>query len=333
MGHGKRLTDAEKAKISTLKDYTDFSVSRIAKEINRSKCVVQNFLKNRENYGQNKHTGRPPSVSTTQKRRLFRSAANSSKSARVLKSENEIPVSVRRVQQILSGSGRLKYRKMKRKPKLSPENITARKQFADNHIHWTHEWRKLIFSDEKKFNLDGPDGFAYYWHDLRTEERVFSKRQSGGGSVMVWGAIGYLGKLPLSFISTKMNSRQYQEMVGPILTTYGDECAGPEWKFQQDNASVHVSRSTLAYFEEFAIDIFEGWPAKSPDMNIIENVWSMLAREVYKNGHQFNNKAELTEAIEAAWQTISQDYIKSLFDGLPRRIIALHDSKGNHTKY
>lgn len=136
-----------------------------------------------------------------------------------------------------------------RKPKLSPANIAARLKFADEHIHWTNEWRKIIFSVEKKFNLDGPDGFAYYWHDLRTEKKIFSKRQSGGGgSVMVWGAIGYLKRMPLSYIDTRMNAVQYQNMVLPHFTAYGYECAGIGWKFQQDNAPIHVARSTLANF-------------------------------------------------------------------------------------
>lgn len=130
-----------------------------------------------------------------------------------------------------------------------------------------------------------------------------------------------------------MNAIQYQEMVGPHFPAYGYECAGLGWQFQQDNAPIHVARSTLADFKQRGIIVFDNWSAKSPDMNIIENVWSILAREVYKEGRQYNNKDELKQAITTAWQKIPQDKITSLYDSIPRRIIALHDAKGKWTKY
>lgn len=56
----------------------------------------------------------------------------------------------------------------------------------ENLKYKAEEWRNIIFNDEEKFNLDGPDGWAYYWHDLRQDEREFPKWQMEGGSIMVW---------------------------------------------------------------------------------------------------------------------------------------------------
>uniref|UniRef100_T1J3N2 Transposable element Tc3 transposase n=1 Tax=Strigamia maritima TaxID=126957 RepID=T1J3N2_STRMM len=79
-------------------------------------------------------------------------------------------------------------------------------------MSWKNEWIEVLFSDEKKFNLDGPDGWTHYWHDLRKEPEVFSKRQMRGGSVMVWGTFGFNGITDLAFITTRMNSQKYQEI-------------------------------------------------------------------------------------------------------------------------
>jgi len=44
------------------------------------------------------------------------------------------------------------------------------KKLLYNYITWNKEWKTVVFSDEKKFNLDGPDSYNYYFYDIRKEE-------------------------------------------------------------------------------------------------------------------------------------------------------------------
>ena len=64
--------------------------------------------------------------------------------------------------------------------------------------------------------------------------------------------------------------------------------------FQQDNASCHKAKYTEEWFMEQPVTVLD-WPAKSPDLNIIENVWSLIARAVYDNARQFDTVEDLKE--------------------------------------
>ena len=52
------------------------------------------------------------------------------------------------------------------------------------------EWWKVVSSDEKKFNLDGLDGFQKYWHAKHFPEENYSTNR--GGSLMIWWGGGHL---------------------------------------------------------------------------------------------------------------------------------------------
>ena len=54
----------------------------------------------------------------------------------------------------------------------------------------------MVSTNEKKFNLDG---WMHYWWDIRKKECIFSKRNFGGGLLIVWGSISALGTLDLAF--------------------------------------------------------------------------------------------------------------------------------------
>ena len=48
----------------------------------------------------------------------------------------------------------------------------------------------LVFSDEKKFNLDGPGGFQKYWHaKIFFPEVNYSTKHGEGGSLMIGGGL------------------------------------------------------------------------------------------------------------------------------------------------
>ena len=51
---------------------------------------------------------------------------------------------------------------MRQSPNLKEVHKLKRVDFALDKILWTRQWHKVIFSDEKKINLDIPDGFKYY---------------------------------------------------------------------------------------------------------------------------------------------------------------------------
>lgn len=331
MGKKPRLSDIEIGKILGYKQQR-LSNRKTATLINRRHHVVNSYLADKENYGKNKSPGRPNVLTTRDKRSVLRQASNSTLSASEISTLAGVNGHLRAVQRVLEHCPTLSRQKIEHKPPLTPRHKDARLAFAKKHMSWTKEWNKVIFSDEKKFNLDGPDGFHYYWHDLRKEESILSKRQMGGGSVMVWAAIGSKQKSPIVFCTTSMNQVTYKEMMEDQIWKKGKILGPPGWIFQHDNASIHKARSVMEWFSTKKIRLLD-WPAKSPDLNIIENLWGSLSRKVYGGGKQYGSTNELKLAIEASWKEISQNEVINLFNSLPNRMFEVITNHGKCTHY
>lgn len=344
MPRGPMLTDSERAVAKAL-NANGVSCRSIAAQMGRSPNVISNFLQDPDGYGTAKHPGRPSKLSNADRRIICRLASNSTLSASQIRSSTNVPVCTRTVLRTINSCGHLQYATMNSAPRMTAAHKERRLEFARRNMatDWskvsfasvileTNKVFQVIFSDEKKFNLDGPDGFAHYWRDLRKDPILFSKRNFGGGSVMVWASFCAAGTVSIEFISTRMNSSDYQNVLSVNLLPFMRRHARARYTFQQDNAAIHASTSTKAWFASHGVDVME-WPACSPDMNPIENVWGIIVRRIYRNGKQYHSMQELKDAILAEWQNLDVPLLKNLVDSMPNRVFSVIAKSGNPIDY
>ena len=180
--------------------------------------------------------------------------------------------------------------------------------------------------------MDGPDGNQFYWHDLRKEEEYFSKRPSGGGSIMIWAAFGYNRKTQIVFLKGRQKSEDYINVMRNHLLPNAENLAGENWIFKQDNASIHVSKYSKKWFSDQKINLVD-WPTKSPDLNLIENLWGILLRKVYSNGRQFHSVPQLKAEIVKCWDEIPLETTQRLVDSMHQRIVKLLITNGKFIGY
>lgn len=331
MGRNSHLNDFEKGQIKALRDEAK-SVREIAARINRSKTAVHNYLKNSKKSIRKRRKGKKKIITKSILDKIHSEIRKKPTSISQIKKDLELVASKTTIWRSINNISSVRFRKTMIKPVLQDHHKEARLEFARSHMTWDAEWQHVIFSDEKKFNLDGPDGWRYYWHDLRDEQNILARRHSGGGSIMVWAGFSWGGKSSLCFTSERLNSVRYIEILESHLLPVATRIGGRKLIFQQDNAPCHSSKVVNAWLKRHKINSLM-WPSYSPDLNPIENLWAVLARKVYANGRQFDDIRSLKEAIVDSWEEIEIEICRNLLKSMKNRIFEVIVNHGGYTKY
>ena len=151
---------------------------------------------------------------------------------------------------------------------------------------------------------------------------------SSSGKITVWGGFTADGPRPLHRIQGNLNAAGYiailTEHVLPL------NLPGQGTMFQQDNATCHTAATTRRFFETNGIELLP-WPAQSPDLNPIENVWSYIQQRV--DLHEIHGFEQLWNVTLRVWNEMPADYLQNLINSMPRRIREVIAAHGGSIPY
>ena len=163
----------------------------------------------------------------------------------------------------------------------------------------------VLFTDESRATLDGLDGWSKGWVFRGDQCPTRMRRQQRGGGVMIWaGIVGdeFFGPVHVPEV-VKITSHTYCQFLKSVLEPWLEEIPLSRLKkliYMHENAPSHAAKATTQYLESlgFKNKTLMIWPPNSPDLNQIENLWSIIKRRFYADGKQYTSEDALWKAIK-----------------------------------
>jgi transposase len=206
-----------------------------------------------------------------------------------------------------------------KKPKLTELQKTKRLDWAKKHLNY--DWSKVLFSDEATIYLDN-GGKCWYKFGHRKEHRTvkyFIKRN-------MWAFINLLfGLCDFEIFNWNLNADEYEG----ILKAHLIDAYNNEYIYQQDNHPVHNSKKIKKFLSDNNIIVLD-WPANSPDLNPIENYWSLIKHEL---SLRILTPQNFDKNIIEVILSINTSIIYNLIGSMHIRIQKVIDNKGDVIDY
>ena len=154
---------------------------------------------------------------------------------------------------------------------------------------------------------------------------------------MFWAGISYSGKTELVKVNDTMNGRKYRD---DILTNHVvphrdalPQAQQGDFVLVDDNCRPHRAGLVNDFLRQHGVSRMNPWPAKSPDLNAIENAWSWLKLRILRRLQPRDGLVELERYAVEEWALLPQRILQRLVSSMHRRCEAVYAVQGSHTKY
>ncbi|GFU25453.1 transposable element Tc1 transposase [Trichonephila clavipes] len=150
---------------------------------------------------------------------------------------------------------------------------------------------------------------------------------------MVWAGIMINGRTRLHVVANRITTgqRYIDEVLLPHVRLFRG-AVGDKFVFMDDNATCHrtLAVQDCLYSEDIQRLV---WPARSPDLNLIQNVWDALGRQVAGRNYPPTNKNTLICALTEEWDKLPQQLLDNVVQSMVRRVECCITLHGGHIPY
>ncbi len=175
-------------------------------------------------------------------------------------------------------------------------------------------------------------------HVIRTKEdkdnpSCYQRSVQKPASLMVWGCMSACGMGSLHIWKGTINAERYiQFLEQHMLPSRRRLFQGRPCIFQHDNARPHTASITTSWLRRRRIRVLK-WPACSPDLSPIENIWRIIKRKMRQRRPK--TVEQLEACIRQEWDNIPIPKLEQLVSSVPRRLQTFADcykkKRGCHT--
>lgn len=217
-----------------------------------------------------------------------------------------------------------RYRSPAFKPFLTKKQMDIRLNFAKENK--TRDWSKVVFTDESTIRLTPT--VQRIWK--KRGHPVFVKRYKNYSKINIWGCFSNSGFGRIILFKSNLTAKKLIRIYKNGLLRSFPSIATGRLVLLEDNDPKHTAKIAKTYRKSHNIKRIN-WPANSPDLNPIENVWYILKYRIKKYGA--SNINQLKTAIKTEWSKLGQNLARSLVLSMPTRMKQVILSKGDSIKY